>query len=76
MSVPSNATAPLSGVTIPRIMRNVVVFPAPLPTEQPDDLFLNEHEAHFFHHRPSAVALAQLGRLKKVHMDGSPGLRL
>ena len=67
MSLPSKATAPLSGVTMPRIIRNVVVLPGPVAAEQADDFLLRQDEADFVDDRAPVVSLAELGGFQKVH---------
>ena len=71
MSRASKATAPLSGVTMPRIMRKVVVLPAPLRPSRPTISSLGQHEADFINDASAVVTLDELCGFQQVHADSS-----
>ena len=60
---------------MPRIMRKVVVFPAPIPAEKADDGLLGKGERHFVHDIAAVVDLDELCDFEQVHGRASLILR-
>src|SRR3954451_16451881 len=58
---PRTSTVPASGVTTPRHMSNVVVLPAPLGSEQTDQLALPDEQVDAVDRATTTVVLDEAG---------------